>query len=59
MIFRVSRKKVIGNQYIMNSSALKRNEAMLMELAYLLKKLIYLFLDKYILNLSKLITFIH
>ena len=59
MIFRVSRKKVIGNQYIMNSSALKRSEAMLMELAYLLKKLIYLFLDKYILNLSKLITFIH
>ena len=59
MIFRVSRKKIIGNQYIMNSSALKRNEAMLMELVYLLKKLIYLFLDKYILNLSKLITFIH
>ena len=59
MIFRVSRKKIIGNQYIMNSSALKRNEAMLMELVYLLKKLIYFFLDKYILNLSKLITFIH
>ena len=59
MIFRVSRKKIIGNQYIMNSSALKRNEAMLMELVYLLKKLIYLFLDKCILNLSKLITFIH
>ena len=59
MTFRVSRKKIIGNQYIMNSSALKRDEAMLMELAFLLKKLIYLVLDRYILYVSKLITFIH
>ena len=43
----------------MNNSALKRNEAMLMELAFLLKKLIYLVLDRYILYVSKLITFIH